>query len=760
MHTSPRGGSAAVLLKHLPQLALRRADDQTPAGLWMTSLPWPRATARTLSLGGHATWCQPLGQWHGVSRPQPRRLLLVADGANAAPEALSLRRGTPAVAAAPPQADMVRFGVCEESGFMWERHSLRLQHGGLSIGLALGLRTGGEVHWWEACRLVTVSESPFCRVVHMAGAIPHRLCGVADLQREPGYRNWFLHRHNWLNGELVVRLYANGVCEVFARHVNSKFHDGGRDLEDVVPVVGFCGPGLPAAAGGLCGTWDGSRRACALGAVQCDMGEAARLATPERPGAMAVEGEFLVWQPYAGVELFGGVCPEQVKGDPWLVRASQRLFPRGLARTLRFSLSLNPQRSPHIARYLAPYWWYGVTEELTPQPYLPVSNAYDAVLDRDAAWVREHIVRGGFEDGAVPRHQRPAPPAGELHRHEAGWEGEVPYGQFLNAYRTGSADDYHSALRSAYHVTDIAVDHAAKQLRMHGYTLGAFAPPMNRVLGTLMAYLETGDPYLFDTAEAVTEAAFRVHMNSWPRLGVGRDACFVRGAVMLYRYFNDEHFRRLAHDGAMTVVQSQREDGSFGDQGGGTGIHAWGGYITKPWMGLLATNGLLDYLELFPEDAPLAACIQRFGDWLMRARWTRNGFTGWSYQHDFNGLTDYFDFYRNRWVKLPSPDCWHQENLGRLLGVCALRSGNAAYLDAWAENQANAREAASDHRVSAAFQFLPWVQAHLWRATLKADNTVAIQPVHFGPRTPATAEIVAPTGCQRVVWDGAEAKFA
>jgi hypothetical protein len=38
-------------------------------------------------------------------------------------------------------------------------------------------------------------------------------------------------------------------------------------------------------------------------------------------------------------------------------------------------------------------------------------------------------------------------------------------------------------------------------------------------------------------------------------------------------------------------------DGSFGDQGGGAGIHGWNAYITKPWMGLMATGGMVDYIE-------------------------------------------------------------------------------------------------------------------------------------------------------------------
>src|SRR5690606_34871632 len=119
-------------------------------------------------------------------------------------------------------------------------------------------------------------------------------------------------------------------------------------------------------------------------------------------------------------------------------------------------------------------------------------------------------------------------------------------------------------------------------VRMHGYPPPAISLPMQRTLGTLAAFLETGDDYLYETAEAVVESAFRVHRNSWPRLAIGRDACFIRGAVMLYRYFAIDHFRRIARDGAQAVAHVQRPDGAFGDQGGGTGIHMRSGYVVKP----------------------------------------------------------------------------------------------------------------------------------------------------------------------------------
>lgn len=733
---------ADLLMKRLPDLPLSRLGDDDPAGLWITSLPWPRAGCHDLSLDGRPTHTASLGQWPGEPEGSPRRLLLIADGADAAPEQLLVRAAPSGEheSLAPPVAEAELFARCEDEGLMWERHLLRLTHGGRSLGLAMGLRHAGEVHWWEACRLTVLEETPRCRVIEMGGVIPRR----PFLKEEAlgrGYDYHLLHRHNWLNGRLFARLHSNGVCEVYAHHINSKFFDDGADLEDVVPVIG-----LAAGSRSYEGDWTGQEPFPDLNGVRFDMSEAARLATPDQPGRLDVADGFLVWQPYAGVDVFSGSWARQMTGDPFIWHGEDRLFPRGMARTVRFSLSLS-DRSPRLARYLAPAWWYGACEEFLPEPLLPVSNAYDRSLDECRDYCRRFIVRGGFEDGALPRGGNPNPPPEDQGRSEAGWEGEAPWAMLLLAYRSAKAEDYDNALRAAWHFTDVAIDHAAKLVRMHGFGTHAFAQPMNRVLGPIAAYLETGVPYLLEAAQAVIGNAHWLQKNSWPRHTVGRDAKYVRGAVMLYRYFAEEHYRRLAHEGAMMVAESQRENGSFGDQAGGSGIHQWGCYITKPWMALMATEGVLDYLELFPDDEPLLQCVKRTADWLMEARFGHGGVMGWSYQHDFDGQPCHLDLHSGRLLQLCTPQdhLWHQNSLARLLGYVAMRFHKPEYLDAWSESYGASPGASGDHGVVTSAHPIPWLQAKLWNARLTADG-VTTEPFHFGPRTEPEATILTPDG--------------
>ncbi|MCX5660646.1 MAG: hypothetical protein NTW19_13125 [Planctomycetota bacterium] len=717
----------------------------------MASLPWPRAEARDVSLDLRPTFVQPLGQWPGLSIPAPRRLLLTADGGNFAPDSLTLGASAPAPAAPPPTAHAELLDRCTEQGFMWEQHLLRIAWGGRSVGVAMGLRHAGEVHWWEGCRLVVLERKPTCLVVEMGGAIPRVFTSAAELRRIPSYNNPYLHTHNWINGRIHARLHANGVCEIFAHHINSRFFDDGLHLEDVVPVIGLVTDAPEAQAEAICGPWRGDRAEWTLGSTRFDMAEAARLATPEQPGRIDRVGKILAWQPYEGAELYGGICPRQRTGDPFLFRSSQRCFPRGMARTVRFTLSLS-DRSPRVARYVAPAWWYGLCEEFDAAPLLPVSNEYDRRLDSARDWSRRAIHNGGFEDGALARSINANPDSLDRGRSEPGWEGEAPHALFMLAWRSADPQLHADAMRAAYYFTDVAIDHAAKMVRMHGYPPFAFSNPMNRVQAPIAAYLECGDPYLVEAAQAVIDNAHWTQKNSWPRMAVGRDAKYVRGAVMLHRYLGDEHYRRIAHEGAMAAAESQRENGSFGDQAGGTGIHQWGAYITKPWMGLMATEGMLDYLDLLPGDAMMLACVRRFGDWLMRARYDHNGVMGWGYQHDFNGEPRHWDFYTDKWIDLPGVHLWHQDSLGRLLGACTLESGDPSYLDAWAESFAKQGAVGGDHDLTTVAQSIPWIQSRLWRAT-PSPSGVRVKPLHFGPRTPAHASIMAPSGPVAVHWN-------
>jgi hypothetical protein len=510
-----------------------------------------------------------------------------------------------------------------------------------------------------------------------------------------------------------------------------------------VPVVGFKSDAAGDDAVNL-GEWDGSQSQISTGGVRLDLAEVAHMVSPRQPGRFDREGGFLVWQPYTGMEMFGGLQPKEQTGDGFIYRAEQHIIPRGMARTLRFSLSLNPKRAPRVARYLAPAWWYGMAEEFAPAALLPVSDRYDEAIKSCQGFLRQQMIQNTFEDGSLPR--------GTISkidgRNEPGWEGEAAGSTLLLAYRTGEAIDYDMALRAAYCYNDLFLDHAAKMSRIHGYPPNALNLPMTRIHGCVYAYLETGDRSCLNLARGVIDATYWTHKNSWPRLTVGRDACFVRGAMLLFRFFNDPRALEIATDMIRDVCASQMPDGWFGDQGGGSGLHGWGGYICKPWMGLMAIGGLLDFLELFPDGNPDAlACVKRFADWLMRERFDHGGVMGWSYQHLYNGKREFGFAKLGSRTTLPGAKLWHMDYFARLMTFCSMRFNDHAYHDAWVESyDANGTERLGDHSFAQSVQYLPWIQAMTWRARLDDDGRVVANPLPIGRRAPSRGTVMGPAG--------------
>jgi hypothetical protein len=223
--------------------------------------------------------------------------------------------------------------------------------------------------------------------------------------------------------------------------------------------------------------------------------------------------------------------------------------------------------------------------------------------------------------------------------------------------------------------------------------------------------------------------------------------------MLLYRFLGDQHYLELARDTITDVGNSQWPSGSFGDQGGGAGIHGDGAFLAKPWMGWLATMGVLDYLEHFPEDEAALAIVRKFVDWLMSERALRNNETvmGWTYQHQFKGRP------RPGEVVTEGPTMgmhlFHFDYMARLLPYFSFRDGDPEYFDAFAQSYIGygPKRIAGYWECTASLYFLPWLQAKLWKARL-TENGIQVQPSYFGPRTPDTATVHAPDGDVQLAW--------
>lgn len=703
------------------KIHLQRVAGSASAKARRLSLPFPRGTTEALVWEGWPTQVQPVGYWPEKDGHRAvRRAILLACGETA--EKPALARGKAARGEfRGPKAEVRILDKRYESMMPWEVNELVLKNGSDTLGLRVGLKLEqGGYHWWQWVRMEIIEDGPVCRTIRVKGAIPvywerHESAEAKETTRTGGWATYpWLHKHNSIQGEIVARCFANGVIELFVRHVNGRFFTEGGLLKGVTPVIGFqaAGGDWPEKAEPVTGrrrwTWQGAA---------LDLADAAHLVSDEHPGRAWRDGGICIYQPYEGVEPLAGGPAKERTGDEYLTRTERHEIPRGMGRTVRMVASLGPVE-PDLAVYTLPDWWYGLSEDLSESSLLPVRDKTAVTVEKAVDYYRKSHHEGCFDDGAIPRGG---------YRGEPGWEGEAPYAQMLAAYLTGEAVDYDLALRSAYHEADVAVDKAIYAVRMHGYPPPAQSLPMQRTLGLVAAYLETGDPYLLETAQSVTENAYWWDRQNWPRRSFGRDAAYIRGLIHLYRYRGDRHHLEKAREALRRLASCQLADGSFHDQGGTTGICSAVNLIVKPWMGCIAVEAMVDFLG-WEDDEVIRQSALKYCRWLLECRVQGENGRHWVYQVSFIGGKTYYKF-----DGTPTPlgtGQWHVEYLAKLLGWASLETGDGAFYEAWLEAyQCLGAETPQlwDHGANKIVTNLPAQRQKLWQARYTPQGVV-VQP--------------------------------
>jgi hypothetical protein len=151
----------------------------------------------------------------------------------------------------------------------------------------------------------------------------------------------------------------------------------------VTPVIGFACRRPPSSDVPL----DGSRLEFDLDGVRLDLRDAASMVSPERPGRLKTDGGMVIYQPYEGVEIRGDTS-HRIRSDGYVCRASEKLFPKGVARTVRFGLAMG-RTAPAVTRLTVPDWHYGMCRELWGDDVQPSRDAWDRVVESCEDYVRE-----------------------------------------------------------------------------------------------------------------------------------------------------------------------------------------------------------------------------------------------------------------------------------------------------------------------------------------------------------------------------------
>ncbi len=721
---------------------LKALDHDATARILMASVPLPRDTDAAIAFAGMRSQAVPLAYYPGSDGPgAPRQVLLLGIRDGLAPSRATLATGGVLVPHAPgppvsptdewqgPRLDVEIVSRKKTGLVMREVNELSVAANGREIGLRMGLRHENAWRWWQFVRLEQLWAGPVCRAYRAAGYI-----GVEEVDDEffveaikTNTGHW-LHRHNWLLGELYLLVFANGLVRITARHLNNRMVDKGQELTDVLPVLGLHLPGEAVQAM----TLDGSQRDIDLGGIQLDLARSADLHGPEHPGYLHAEEGFAILQPYTGVEMsFGEYKPPELHQ----LRSDERRIWSGIARSFGFDLSF-ADAPIRTQRYLPPLGWIAHCGTLWPDGALAARGR----LDRWIEAYREPTAK--LYDGLVSH---------RFYQKSAFWDGEFAHALMLHAYRAGDGDFYRAALHHAYALADIGIDHTDFSIRIWYQRLHSTGPVLCRNLGMLAAYLEEGDPYLLRMAESLAEAAYLLDRSNWPRRTFGRDAAYIRSLTRLYDVTGESHYLRRAGEACRRVAQCQRADGSHADQGGTAEAHGHSNEIIKPWMNSILSEVMVDYLERAPNDEVVAKAVVRCADWLLTML-----------QEDDNGL--YWP-YEAAWgenegppyaarlpdqpvVKHPSGDVQLDYNARTLLWATRL-TGDPRYARGWQATFERTYERLGSLKSSYGQVKVPenfsWHEAHLWNARWRPDG-IDLDPVLDLLDVGRTAKLELPDG--------------
>jgi hypothetical protein len=617
-------------------------------------------------------------------------------------------------------------GVC-----MNEVNELVLRHDGREIGLRMGLKLDQKpgLRWWEFVTVEELWSGPVCKAIRAAGYL-----GVVDIDDENicdpkryNYGPWF-HKHNWVYAEIYAVLFANGLVQVTARHINNRFFDQGENLSGLVPMIGIRSDASVAETAVL----DGSKSVFSLGKVQLDVSRSDDVRSVEHPGQLRAEYGVTVFHPYKGVEILLGKPEVDVK-ENWNCQTDEHQMWKGVARSFGFDLSF-ADAPIKTARYLVPEGHAGLAGSYWPEGVLSASGNFDPVVERLAKHFKYEEVSGRF------------------YQHSGMVDGEYGHTAFRLAYQTRNPAYFRSGVHHAYAMADLGVDHTDFTIRIGGMKQNSIAMPLQRINVMVTGYLETGDPYLLRVAQSVADAAYAMDRSNWPRRSFGRDAAYIRSMTRLYLVTGESMYLRRAGDACRRAIKCQWPQGCYGDQGGTYGAHGHLSQIIKPWMGCILTHAICEYADHATSEEPaIEAAIQKYADWLLTVRVEDKDGKFWPYEIAW-GKNDEPPFYRY------TPDAVRQKHpagemqldyMARIMLRVGAKSGDPRYTAAWYESFKRyflvKNSSQSVYQGTRTIEDCAWHEAHLWNARWEGGR-VTFKPAAGVIEEGREANIGLPTG--------------
>jgi hypothetical protein len=478
---------------------------------------------------------------------------------------------------------------------------LVLRHEGKETGVRLAYENDTGTHLWQYVVAEKLWEGPLCAGWRVGGHIytedesRHR----KDRDRIKG-RQDDIYRDHTLQASVYLIVFADGTVSLTGHWINGRIY-GGTGPTQGVPVVYFRGAG--ALKDGDERSWNGTDAVFPGETAALDLSDAADLVSPDHPGRISRDGDLLRWQPVENTNIVIRSLPkENGEGVVWTeVGGSKEGLVEGAGRSVRWTVNL-AGRATKIQRFLAPREWYGRCAEFTPFPVEKTPDGEWSELSRRATDViLRNAVSGSFTSGGIFRY---------LDQHgigcyEISFDANEARSLFRRAYWDHDPEVYDLALRNAYICADLGMDHSRDIVHYHGDPgdWRIYSLIYMRFSGYVHGYLETGDPYLLESAKAIARNYASHHMLNWPRRGIGRDADPLTGINLLYDFTGDEHYHDFAREFAGHVAKVIFQENGKWHCGSGVGpAMGVNAAIGDSWNGGHLTSGFTEWLMRADEN--------------------------------------------------------------------------------------------------------------------------------------------------------------
>lgn len=549
-----------------PMVSLSLPKTWRDSQVSLTSLPWPAGNPG-VPVVRDGVGFQALPLFPSAVGARLRRYLILTEGG--LPPVLPVGSGES------PSATSGAFSHVEirtlseatdKKKYVYRECEAALALGDRRIVLRMGLRAASEPapSWWQWVRAERVWQGSVAEAWRIGGhLVPYTVASEGRWENKG-------HRHvaecisklcgDSLHGDLFVIVWKSGVIQVTAHFKSGYFHHWPKAIA-AHPILAVGNVDLGDDCGGeitagrlVFGSPDRDRMSFRSCASQF---------TAEHPGSITREEGNLLIIPWRDLRVLASKDADNTltyldPGDP-------NVLPPGVSRSFWFTIGLDGT-SPEVGRYQVPPSWYRACGEIaSDRPGPAAENAAPTV-----ALMREHTWSGGMDTGRIWRYLRRDLRENRPYQDGPEWDATAATGLFKYSFHVGEnpAEVWEPNLQHAYHAADVSIYHGSWMPRLE--CSAELTAPISkyRAGGLVHGYLETGDPYLLETARSLIGVYMAAEWANEPRQYIGRDAYPVVGMLTLWDYSADRLYLEFTRDAIRRLLATQNADGGFSGQGG------------------------------------------------------------------------------------------------------------------------------------------------------------------------------------------------